>query len=131
MRNENIFDVVVIGSGPSGIFTAIKLVNAGLKVALVDKSGNYYTRLKTEEKDLTGFGGAAMRYDANLDYLYGIPEKSNLGERVFGNKKSAVSYIEEVCSNLEIFGLEKDSKLNEIKRDEEKIKVWICSLVGS
>ncbi len=109
----------IIGAGPSGIFTAITLIDAGLSVVLIDKSGNYYSRLKQEEKDLTGFGGAAMRYDANLDYMYGLPEKSNLGERVFGSKKLASKYIESVYSRLETFGLERNSKLKEIKRNTD------------
>lgn len=104
MNNNNLFDVIVIGSGPSGIFTTIKLVDVGLKVALIDKSGNYYTRAKTMNKDLNGFGGAAMRYDANLDYSEGIPEKSNLGERVFGNRETAKTCIKEVYNRLESFG---------------------------
>lgn len=114
MKENKTFDVAIIGAGPSGIFTAITLADAGLKVVLIDKSGNYYSRLKQEEKDLTGFGGAAMRYDANLDYMYGLPEKSNLGERVFGSKEVASRYIESVYSRLETFGLERDSKSKEI-----------------
>lgn len=119
MKKNKTFDVAIIGAGPSGIFTALTLIDAGLNVVLIDKSGNYYSRLKQEEKDLTGFGGAAMRYDANLDYMYGLPEKSNLGERVFGSKELASKYIESVYSRLETFGLERDSKLKEIKRNAD------------
>ena len=72
MKKNKTFDVAIIGAGPSGIFTAITLIDAGLSVVLIDKSGNYYSRLKQEEKDLTGFGGAAMQ--KNL-----ILEKGSLG----------------------------------------------------
>jgi len=105
MKVKNIFDVLVIGSGPSGIFTSIKLVEAGLSVALIEKGGNCFTRVN----EMTGFGGAALRYDANLDYIDGIPEKSNLGNRVFGSSKMAAKCIEEVYSRLLFFGLERDN----------------------
>lgn len=118
MKLHNIFDVIVIGSGPSGIFTSIKLVEAGLNVALIDKSGNYYTRANIKDKDLTGFGGAAMRYDANLDYSNGIPEKSNLGERVFGNKEVATKCIKEVFDILQSFGLKKESRDRKTDSDD-------------
>jgi uncharacterized FAD-dependent dehydrogenase len=107
MKNNTLFDVIIIGSGPSGILTSIKLVEAGLSVALVDNGGNYYTRLHTKTtRDLTGFGGAAMRYDANLDYSDGIPPKSNLGKRVFGNNEVATKCIKDVYNKLNFFGLE-------------------------
>jgi geranylgeranyl reductase family protein len=35
---ENLFDVVVVGAGPAGSATAIKLAKTGLKVALLDKA---------------------------------------------------------------------------------------------
>ena len=107
MGNNNIFDVIVIGSGPSGMMASVRLIEAGYKVALIDKGGNYYTRAELGHKDLVGFGGAAMRYDANLDYSSGIPRKSNLGERVFGSKKRANTYIKEVYNRLGSFGLAK------------------------
>ena len=81
------------------------MVEAGLKVALIDSSGNYYSRRGEKSKGLTGFGGAAMRYDANLDYSNGVPETSNLGDRVFGNREIANQYINEVYKKLESFGL--------------------------
>jgi uncharacterized FAD-dependent dehydrogenase len=101
------FDTVIVGSGPSGIFTAIRLASAGLSVAIVDKGGNYESRAISSEKGLIGFGGAAMSYDANLDYSEGIPEQSSLGERVFGSRQVAVDYIAQVYTILEQYGLDK------------------------
>ena len=107
------FDTVIVGSGPSGIFTAVRLANAGLSVAIVDKGGDYESRSNSSEKGLIGFGGAAMSYDANLDYSEGIPEQSSLGERVFGNRQVAVDYIAQVYTLLEQFGLDKRSLNNQ------------------
>ena len=90
------------------MFAAIKLIESGLSVALIDKGGNFYTRANTKEKDMIGFGGAAMRYDANLDYSDGIPKESKLGERVFGDREIATKYIKDVYDKLESFGLKRD-----------------------
>ena len=42
----NKFDVIIIGAGPAGIFTAYELTkkNNQLKVLLVDKGRDIYTR---------------------------------------------------------------------------------------
>jgi uncharacterized FAD-dependent dehydrogenase len=111
------FDVIIIGAGPSGIFAALKLVeeNTSLKIALMDKGGDYYSREKEKSKELTGFGGAAMRYDANLDYSDRIPNTSNLGKRIFGSTSSAIAYISEVYIKLELFGLKKSNKIKALK----------------
>lgn len=109
MKQSKPFDTVVIGAGPSGIFTAIKLAGNGLRVAIVDQGGNYYSRKSVSGRDLNGFGGAALRYDANLDYYCGIPESSNLGERVFGGKSEANRQIAEVYTLLESFGFREHS----------------------
>lgn len=105
MKNKDKFDAIVIGAGPSGIFASMKLSEAGLNVALIDKGGNFYSRQNEKNKGLIGFGGAAMRYDANLDYSNGIPETSNLGERVFGDRNTANLYIADVYNKLRFFGL--------------------------
>ncbi|MEM9207488.1 MAG: FAD-dependent oxidoreductase, partial [Pseudomonadota bacterium] len=39
MTSQDVFDVLVVGGGPSGATSAIELARAGRKVALLDKAG--------------------------------------------------------------------------------------------
>ena len=111
IKNMESFNVIIVGAGPSGIFAALKLIenNPLIKIAVIERGGNYYSRKNEETKSLIGFGGAAMRYDANLDYANGIPISSNLGERVFGSKESALTIISEVYKKLSLFGLNNET----------------------
>ena len=36
MKSNNEFDVVIVGSGPAGVNAAYPLIEAGLKVAIID-----------------------------------------------------------------------------------------------
>lgn len=49
------FDAVVVGSGPNGLSCAIVLAQAGLSVAVVEKSSRVGGGAKTEELTLPGF----------------------------------------------------------------------------
>jgi hypothetical protein len=126
MKLNHFFDVAIVGAGPSGIFAAVKLADAGLKVALIDKSGNYYTRKNSKDKGLTGFGGAAMSCDASLDYCNGILKKEDISDDVFSDKVSAAKSINEVYQRLADFGLKAENikqKINEIKSKKNGLKI--------
>jgi len=54
MNNENIYDVVIIGSGPAGIQSCITLQNRGLKIVLIDDTsslgGQIYKNIEKNQK---------------------------------------------------------------------------------
>lgn len=68
MTRKNIFDVVVVGAGPAGIFACYELIkrNKNLKIALVDK-GNRIEKRKASEI-MFGFGGAGSYSDGKLHF---------------------------------------------------------------
>ena len=47
MNNSKIFDVIVVGSGPAGVHAAYPLVEAGVKVAMID-AANFNGNLKVK-----------------------------------------------------------------------------------
>lgn len=51
MQENNIFDIIIVGAGPSGLACAIMLSDSGLKVALIDKE--HFPRDKTCGDGLT------------------------------------------------------------------------------
>ena len=38
--SKELYDVIIIGAGPAGIFTALELADKGLKVLLLEKGRN-------------------------------------------------------------------------------------------
>lgn len=68
MINKNDFDVIVVGSGPAGIFACYELIrqNPKLKIVLIDK-GNRIEKRKSNEV-MFGFGGAGAFSDGKLHF---------------------------------------------------------------
>ena len=81
------YDVVIIGAGPAGLFTAYELItkNKSLKVALMDKGQKVKTRFCPMNKYktkcvncnpcriLSGYGGAGTFSDGKLNFDGGDP----------------------------------------------------------
>jgi uncharacterized FAD-dependent dehydrogenase len=102
---RNLFDVVVVGAGPAGIFAARELVNSGLDVAIIDKGkslGERFCPLKAGTTSscahcnpcgvLSGWGGAGTFSDGKLTLT---PEFGGNLERYVGRERLC-ALIEEV-----------------------------------
>lgn len=68
MNKKNIFDIIIVGAGPAGIFASYEIIkkNPKLKIALVDK-GNRIEKRKSNEI-MFGFGGAGAYSDGKLHF---------------------------------------------------------------
>lgn len=86
-----IFDCVVVGLGPAGICSAIKLMGTKTKTLLLDK--NDY------------IGGMAFETDVNLQSINGFPPKSDFGKRVVGSQKKANQIIKKIYKIFNSYGL--------------------------
>ena len=72
--NEKRYDVIIVGAGPSGIFTALTLAEySNLKIAIFDKGPDIEKRVELLEKTkqvspaiLSGWGGAGAFSDGKL-----------------------------------------------------------------
>jgi hypothetical protein len=62
---KRLYDVIICGSGPSGLFAAIKLAGKGLQVAILDSGPDLNERIKNP-MGLFGFGGSGAKNDGKL-----------------------------------------------------------------
>ena len=83
MVGEDMFDVIIIGAGPAGLFAAYELVekNSKLKVAILDKGSFVKNRICPMNKlgvpckncnpcaILSGYGGAGTFSDGKLNFI--------------------------------------------------------------
>lgn len=63
-----VYDVIIVGAGPAGIFAAYELIknNPSLKIILIEKGKSINTRLSSEV--MCGFGGAGTFSDGKLHF---------------------------------------------------------------
>jgi len=68
VNQKNIFDIIIVGAGPAGIFASYEIIkkNPQLKIALFDK-GNRIEKRKSNEI-MFGFGGAGAYSDGKLHF---------------------------------------------------------------
>ena len=60
------YDVIVVGAGPAGIFTALTLADSGCKSVLLLEQGRELTKRKRKRDMLCGWGGAGAYSDGKL-----------------------------------------------------------------
>lgn len=65
---SNTYDVVIVGAGPGGIFTALELIekNPNLKICMLDKGKPVHERTHTGIDLTQGFGGCGSWSDGKL-----------------------------------------------------------------
>jgi uncharacterized FAD-dependent dehydrogenase len=128
------YDVVIVGAGPAGLFAAYELVtkNKKLKVALVDK-GKRASKRKCSLKNnkvcancepcsiLSGFGGAGTFSDGKLNFIPKLG-KSDLFKYMGVNE--AYKIIDDTEEIFNKFGMDSDvypTNMNEALKIKEKI----------
>ncbi len=69
MKNQKTYDVIVVGAGPAGLFTAREIVesNPETDILVVDKGPNLENRLESGGWIMGGIGGAGIFSDGTLN----------------------------------------------------------------
>lgn len=125
------YDVIIIGAGPAGIFTALELADTGASVLIVEKGLDIRERAALNQDRsapaedrrtnlVSGWGGAGAFSDGKLTLTteYG----GNLDDYISkGALSRLISYVDRVyCryggANRKIYGDEHREKLHELKR---------------
>ena len=125
------YDVVVIGAGPAGIFTALELADTGVSVLILEKGLDIRERIalnrdkNAPSKDrraniVCGWGGAGAFSDGKLtlttDYGGNLDDYMNKGELA-----GLISYVDSVyCkyggAERKVYGDEFAEEIHELKR---------------
>ena len=121
------YDVVIIGAGPAGLFTAYELIekNKKLKICVLDKGNSVKTRVCPMNKKgipcqncnpcniLSGYGGAGTFSDGKLNYIHKLG-KSDLTK--YMPESEAIKLIDETEEIFNKFKM--DSKVYPSNMDE-------------
>jgi len=106
MVKNKVFDVIVVGAGPAGMFACYELINSNpkLKIALIDMGNRIENRRKNEV--MSGFGGAGAYSDGKLQFT---PKLSH--ERVFSiiSPKEYQVYLDRIDQIFMDFGVKAES----------------------
>lgn len=128
------YDVVIVGAGPAGLFAAYELIenNPKLKILLLDKGKFAKNRVCPMKKTnkcvncnpcgiLSGYGGAGTFSDGKLNFIPKLG-KSDLFKYMSISEANKIIDDTEVIFNK--FGMDSDvypSNMDEAKKIEEKI----------
>lgn len=141
------YDVIIVGAGPSGIFTALELIKQGYnkKILLIEKGSSIEKRHCPKEEILecvsckpychitTGFSGAGAFSDGKLSLSYEVGgDLPNLiGSRV---AQEMINYTDgiylEFGADPKVEGLENNEAIKEIRRKsiEAGLKLVDCPI---
>ena len=131
MHAVKTYDVIIIGAGPAGIFTALELADKGFKILMVEKGQDIRERIATSlnkkalPKDrmrnvVCGWGGAGAFSDGKLTLTteYG----GNLDDYMSkADLMDKIRYVDDVYCRFggagrKVYGDENKDRIRDIKR---------------
>ena len=124
------YDVIIVGAGPAGLFAAYELVskNKKLKVALLDSGNDVKTRVCPMNKlgvpcrncnpcaILSGYGGAGTFSDGKLNYIHKLG-KSDLTK--YMSESEAIKLIDDTETIFNKFKMDAEVYPSNMKEAEE------------
>ncbi|MCK4448164.1 MAG: NAD(P)/FAD-dependent oxidoreductase, partial [Candidatus Marinimicrobia bacterium] len=98
--NENIFDVILIGAGPAGLFAVDRLLEGGLSVLVVDRGEEPSKR----DNMNFGIGGAGAFSDGKLNLTHRIGGDPNSFGRTPFEVEEAIQIVDDVFTEMGVEG---------------------------
>ncbi len=124
------YDVVIVGAGPAGLFSAYELIskNKKLKIAILDRGNDVKNRVCPMNKFgvpckncnpcaiLSGYGGAGTFSDGKLNYIHKLG-KSDLTK--YMSESEAIKLIDDTEQIFNSFKMDADVYPSNMKEAEE------------
>lgn len=119
-KNNKKYDVVVVGSGPAGVFAAYELlkVKPKLKIAIIEK-GNRVENRKRDDT-MVGFGGGGTYSDGKLHYTPILSHQKALSLLSVHEYVKVVDYVDKIFTS---FGVNEPYFPEESKRVKELVEL--------
>jgi len=119
------FDVCIIGAGPAGLFSAWKLIDSGLKVAVIEEGLEALKRnpQKNPKDAIFGVGGAGAYSDGKLNLTHKIGGSPQELQRTDSETQNLIDSVDKTLTQ---FGSPKNfsgvngADLEELKRKASK-----------
>ena len=131
------YDVIIIGAGPAGLFTAYELIthNKNLKIAILDRGNAVKTRICPMNKQgipcqncnpcniLSGYGGAGTFSDGKLNYIHKLG-KSDLTKYMPESKAiELINQTEEIFNKFKMDAEVYPSNMKEALELKKKVAI--------
>ena len=97
---KNLFDVILIGAGPAGLFAADKLSEKGISVLVIEGGGEPLKRKNVS----FGIGGAGAYSDGKLNLTHRIGGDPHTFGRTSEDVESAITEVDDVFTSLGVEG---------------------------
>ncbi len=124
------YDVIIVGAGPAGLFSAYELItnNKKLKIAILDRGNDVKNRICPMNKFgvpckncnpcaiLSGYGGAGTFSDGKLNYIHKLG-KSDLTK--YMSESEAIKLIDDTEQIFNSFNMDADVYPSNMKEAEE------------
>ncbi len=131
------YDVVIIGAGPAGLFTAYELItnNKKLKIAIIDKGSKVKNRVCPMNKlgvpcqncnpcaVLSGYGGAGTFSDGKLNFIPKLGKSDLTKYMLESEANKLIDETEEIFTNFKMDAEVYPSNMDEANEIKKKVAI--------
>jgi len=134
---QKIYDVIIVGAGPAGLFAAMELCKKGVrKILIIEKGNDINVREKSET--LCGVGGGGTFSDGKLHFSLNLSHEKLLDFLSRENSQKLIDYVEEIFLKYGVTAPITPTNFDEVnnlvkrcQRHNVRLYVRRCRHVGS
>ncbi|MBU1016911.1 NAD(P)/FAD-dependent oxidoreductase [Patescibacteria group bacterium] len=132
-----IYDVIIVGAGPAGLFAALELCKKGIRnILIIEKGSDLKARKKSET--LCGVGGGGTFSDGKLHFSLNLSHEKLLDFLPREDSQRLINYVEDIFVKYGVTAPITPTNLEEVntlvkrcQRHNIRLYVRLCRHVGS